>query len=166
MDLATPLSPISFFPPSPPPRLAESRSQSRSPIPSTQSFLKSVSISSEEEGCQSPRMIPPRILLSPPPLSRSTPLLSPTPRLPAYAAPPAFIHNSSSAPMLQTDMSSLPPRAGPISTVSVPHESIERVERELAAEQLRLQEGEQQLAELQNVLQELHEQHRVSNVRQ
>ena len=68
--------------------------------------------------------------------------------------------------MLQTDMSPLPPRAGPISTVSVPHASIERVERELAAEQLRLQEGEQQLAELQNVLQELHEQHRVSNVRQ
>jgi hypothetical protein len=42
---------------------------------------------------------------------------------------------------------------------------MEQVERELVAEQLRLQEGEQQLAELQNVLQNLHEHHRMSSLR-
>ena len=46
----------------------------------------------------------------------------------------------------------------------MPGANIEQVERELAAERLRLQEGEQQLAELQNVLHNLHEQQRMSGV--
>lgn len=167
MELATPLFPISLLPPSPSPHHTPSRPQSRSSRSHTRSPHSKSTLISSGEGSGSPRMIPPRILSSPSPSwsqsSSSTTPLSPPPQPPPDAPPPTFIQDFPPTPVVQTILP-LPLPADSISTISVQHPSIEWVERELAAEQRRLQEGEQQLAELRNMLHDLHEQHRMSGL--
>lgn len=167
MELATPLFPISLLPPSPSPHHTPSRPQSRSSRSHTRSPHSKSTLISSGEGSGSPRMIPPRILSSPSPSwsqsSSSTTPLSPPPQPPPDAPPPTFIQDFPPTPVVQPILP-LPLPADSISTISVQHPSIEWVERELAAEQRRLQEGEQQLAELRNMLHDLHEQHRMSGL--
>jgi len=168
MDLATPLFPISLSLPSSSPHHSGSPSGSlglQAQSPNTKSVL--IAGEEEEEGSRSPRMIRPRILPSPsrsltpqPPL-RVTSGLSPV-RQPLIAPPATF----PPSPGLQVVPAPFSVPAGFISTISVSHATnMEQVERELTAEQLRLQQSEQQLAELQNMLRDLYEQQRVSSVR-
>jgi len=165
MDLATPLFPTSLLPP---PSPHHSRPHSRSSSLPQSPNMTFMSPFSEEEGSGSPRMIRPRILLSPsPPLTpgsslSTTPPLSPSPQ---PAASEVFFQNFPSSPELLTVPPPVPLPTGSGLIIFASRANLEQVEMELAEERLRLEEGEQQLAELQNVLQDLYEQQGLSSVR-
>ena len=158
MDLATPLFPtpvlLSSSPLSPFPSQPQSRPRSRS-----QTITPLNPPTSSDDS--SPRMIRPRVLSSPLPNTLvprfpSPPIGLPPPHTSTPVFPPGsqFIAPSPPQPLPRPDRS--PPQTRSVSTTDGGAQTnLERIERALAEEQLKLREGEQQLEQLQHVLQGL-----------